>query len=151
VGQSVGKVSGLSTDLLRAGLEVIRLTVLGKRVSSASIPDRGLPMTLRPLTILLPTVLLSGCGTFADAFCGPLNDQVYYRGVTVDLKVIQNGGESTFMALDLPFSALADTALVPYQAYLHLTGQLPVRLKPDPNANEGIAATGSTAQPSEVK
>jgi uncharacterized protein YceK len=63
--------------------------------------------------------LLSGCGTFADALAGPVDDHFYYRGVRLDVAVIMEG--LPLMALDIPFSALADTLAVPSIAYHHWT------------------------------
>ncbi len=73
--------------------------------------------TLLILVISLP--LLSGCGTFADAMAGPADDHFYYRGVRMDVAGIKNG--LPIMALDMPFSACADTLLVPSIAIRQLT------------------------------
>jgi uncharacterized protein YceK len=64
---------------------------------------------------------LSGCGTFSDAMCGPVNDHLFYRGVRMDVAAVKEGGPMTLMAADIPFSAVADTLLVPYLAYQELT------------------------------
>lgn len=82
-------------------------------------------MTRRALTILLATVLMSGCGTFADIMSGPTDGQVYYRGVSRDLEGITGTGLiglPPLLVLDLPFSAVADTMLLPFQAYFQMTG-----------------------------
>src|SRR4051794_32271085 len=73
--------------------------------------------------MLFTTLFGGGCGTLADMLAGPINDQVYYRGVTTDLEVIKEGGLLPLLVLDLPFSALADTVLLPFQAYWQKTGQ----------------------------
>lgn len=65
--------------------------------------------TLLILTIFCP--LFSGCGTFADAVAGPVDDHLYYRGVRMDVAGIKNG--LPIMALDVPLSACADTCLAP--------------------------------------
>jgi uncharacterized protein YceK len=79
-------------------------------------------MTRRALTtLLLTTFLMSGCGTFADIMAGPANGQVYYRGVSMDMDGIKEGGAMTLLVFDLPFSAVADTVLVPVHAYYQLT------------------------------
>ncbi len=61
-----------------------------------------------------------GCGTFADAMSGPLDDHLYYRGVRMDIRCIQDHEDATraLMAIDIPVSAVVDTLLVPYIAYL---------------------------------
>jgi uncharacterized protein YceK len=64
---------------------------------------------------------LSSCGTFSDGFCGPVDDHIFYRGVRLDCEAITEGGPMVLMAADIPFSALADTILVPYLACEQLT------------------------------
>jgi uncharacterized protein YceK len=59
---------------------------------------------------------LTGCGTFSDAMCGPIDNHVYYRGVRLDIEVVKEGGPMALMAADIPFSAVADTLLIPYYA-----------------------------------
>ncbi len=61
-------------------------------------------------------VFLSGCGTFSDAMCGPIDDHVFYRGVRLDFQAAKEGGSKTLMLADIPFSAVADTILIPYYA-----------------------------------
>jgi hypothetical protein len=53
--------------------------------------------------------------------CGPVNDHVFYRGVRLDVAAVREGGSMALMAADIPFSAVADTQLVPYLAYHELT------------------------------
>jgi uncharacterized protein YceK len=67
------------------------------------------------------SLTLSGCGTFSDAMCGPINDHVYYRGVRLDVQAAREGGSNVLMAADIPLSAIVDTLLVPYLAYHELT------------------------------
>jgi hypothetical protein len=31
---------------------------------------------------------LTGCGTFSDAMCGPIDNHVYYRGVRLDIQAV---------------------------------------------------------------
>jgi hypothetical protein len=50
---------------------------------------------------------------------GPIDDHLYYRGVRMDIAGIRSG--VPIMALDLPFSACADTLLVPSIAYEQMT------------------------------
>jgi uncharacterized protein YceK len=68
------------------------------------------------VTLSICSVLASGCGTFSDAMCGPINDNVFYRGVRFDVLCIKEG--LVLMAADIPFSMVADTVLLPYMAYL---------------------------------
>lgn len=59
-----------------------------------------------------------GCGTFADALCGPGGGGPYYRGVRMDVEAIRQGHPlAPLLAADVPLSAAADTALVPYIAH----------------------------------
>jgi uncharacterized protein YceK len=58
---------------------------------------------------------LTGCGTFGDAICGPISDQVYYRGVSMDLAATFEG--MPWVAADIPLSFVADTVLLPSQSY----------------------------------
>ncbi len=79
---------------------------------------------MRTLPVILAFFILSlsGCGTFSDAMCGPVGDnQVFYRGVRLDVEGVKEGGPMVLMAADIPFSAVADTLLVPYLAYHELT------------------------------
>jgi uncharacterized protein YceK len=78
------------------------------------------------LAIGLP--LLSGCGTFADAMAGPADDHLYYRGVRLDLAAAKEG--AAIMALDLPFSACADTILAPSIAFRQMTDPRGTKFKP---------------------
>jgi uncharacterized protein YceK len=65
--------------------------------------------------IAVCSLSLSGCGTFSDAICGPLNDQVYYRGVSEDISGAAAG--YLFYAADITLSFVADTVLLPSEAY----------------------------------
>lgn len=83
--------------------------------------------------VAICSLSLSGCGTFSDAICGPITavyevdpagvkvakvkDHIFYRGVRLDVQAVKEGGPMTLMAADIPFSAVADTLLVPYLAY----------------------------------
>lgn len=48
--------------------------------------------------------------------CGPIDDHVFYRGVRLDFQAAKEGGSKTLMVADIPFSAVADTVLIPYYA-----------------------------------
>jgi uncharacterized protein YceK len=78
---------------------------------------------MRSMLVILATcsLSLSGCGTFSDAMCGPIDDHVFYRGVRLDVEAVKEGGPMVLMAADIPFSAVADTLLVPYLVYHELT------------------------------
>ena len=67
------------------------------------------------------SISLSGCGNFSDAMCGPVTDDVFYRGVRFDVGAVKEGGRLTLLAADIPFSAVADTILLPVLAYGELT------------------------------
>jgi uncharacterized protein YceK len=71
------------------------------------------------LLLAIGSPLFSGCGTFADAMAGPVDDHLYYRGVRMDVAGIKKG--LPIMALDLPFSACADTLLAPSIAFHQMT------------------------------
>jgi uncharacterized protein YceK len=78
----------------------------------------------RFVTLLVSAAVfsLNGCGTFSDAMCGPCGpgyDYAYYRGVRFDALAVKQGG--LVMAADMPFSAFADTVLVPFIACNELT------------------------------
>lgn len=62
---------------------------------------------------------LAGCGTFAAIMCGPTGDSPFYSGVRMDVRCIgeKEGWLPVLMALDIPFSAAADTLLLPYIVY----------------------------------
>jgi uncharacterized protein YceK len=64
-------------------------------------------------SLSLAIALLSGCGTLGDAFCGPVDGHVFYRGVRLDVAAAKQGWPHILMLADIPASAIADTALVP--------------------------------------
>jgi uncharacterized protein YceK len=70
--------------------------------------------------LTIGSLSLSGCGTFSDVMCGPIDDHIFYRGVRLDVEAVQEGGPKILMAADIPFSAAADTLLAPYLAYQEL-------------------------------
>jgi uncharacterized protein YceK len=88
-------------------------------------------------SLVVYAFLLSGCGTFADAMCGPVTDHVYYRGVRFDALAVSEGGPQVLMAADMPISAVADTLLVPYLAYHQMTD--PARARPALVADEKVS------------
>src|SRR5262249_58555266 len=101
------------------GLTVSLLTVFSGTVLSWRPPlARLIPVLVSPLLFLL-----TGCGTFSDAVCGPVGpgyDYAYYRGVRFDALAVKEGGPMVLMAADMPLSAIADTVLVPFIAYNQL-------------------------------
>jgi uncharacterized protein YceK len=92
---------------------------------------------------------LSGCGTFSDAMCGPINDHVFYRGVRLDVQAVKEGGPMVLMAADIPFSAVADTlcvpVLLPCLAYRDLTS--PLRKGQQPTNDEQAIGDKCQAEP----
>ena len=61
---------------------------------------------------------LGGCGSFVNLGAGPL----VYGGVRTDLACPQGSSCTPFpMALDIPFSAVLDTALLPVTVAFALT------------------------------
>jgi hypothetical protein len=70
--------------------------------------------------------------------CGPIDNHVFYRGVRLDAQAVKEGGPKVLMAADIPFSAVADTLLVPYFAYHELTD--PPRNSPQTLTQERIKA-----------
>jgi uncharacterized protein YceK len=73
------------------------------------------------LGLAIAAASLSGCGTFSDAMCGPINDHIFYRGVRFDMAMAKQGGGDTLMLADLPLSAVADTALLPFSTAIAIT------------------------------
>jgi uncharacterized protein YceK len=74
----------------------------------------------RTALVAIPAILAyvqCGCGTFSDTMCGPIDDHVFYRGVRLDIMAAQDGGWTTLMIADIPFSAVADTLLLPCSIY----------------------------------
>jgi uncharacterized protein YceK len=67
------------------------------------------------LLLAIGSPLVSGCGTLFDTVGGPDDDHLYYRGVRKDVAGVKNGMAT--MALDVPFSAVADTLMAPSIAY----------------------------------
>jgi uncharacterized protein YceK len=66
------------------------------------------------LMLIAAAVSLPGCGTLSDILAGPIDDHFFYRGVRFDLAVMKQDGLGPLDVVDLPFSAVADTALLPY-------------------------------------
>src|SRR5262245_56496126 len=58
--------------------------------------------------VVAQCLALSGCGTFSDIMCGPIDDHVYYRGVRLDVEAVKEGGPLAILAADIPLSAAAD-------------------------------------------
>jgi uncharacterized protein YceK len=98
----------------------------------------------QPMLIILAicTITLSGCGTFADMMCGPGDDKVFYRGVRMDVESAKEGGRLSVMVADIPFSAVADTLLIPFLAYAETTRPPldPRRISPIEQPSEGSIA-----------
>src|SRR5262249_48166376 len=103
----------------------------------------GMRTTLMILAVC--SLLLSGCGTFTNLIAGPIDISSidghptprygFFGGVQTDIAAIQQGGPIILLAADIPFSAFADTILVPCLAigqfvFEWSTGSLPVREGP---------------------
>lgn len=88
--------------------------------------------------LALYSVSFSGCGTFSDALCGPIDKHIYYRGVRLDAQAIKEGGTKVLLAADIPFSAVADTLLVPFLAYQEWTA--PQRINPPTLTQDRVKA-----------
>ena len=83
-------------------------------------------MLRSPLIILaICSLSLSGCGTFSDMMCGPINDHRFYRGVRLDIEAVKEGGPMVVMAADIPLSAVADTLLAPGIIYQQMMDRKP--------------------------
>ena len=81
------------------------------------------------LVIASLAVCLGGCGTFADMMCGPVcvdkkEMNFFYRGVRLDLEAAKENDLRALAIADMPFSAVADTALLPYMAFLTICARL---------------------------
>src|SRR5262249_46854891 len=72
---------------------------------------------MRAALIALATMSLfmAGCGTCSDMMGGCIDDRVFYRGVHEDIEHIKQSDPALALVstVDLPFSAVADTILVP--------------------------------------
>jgi len=63
---------------------------------------------------LLTAVLLTGCGTICNQI-SPMNSGRRYGGVSQDIETARAGGGAAYMfLLDVPFSAVTDTLLLPF-------------------------------------
>ncbi len=72
------------------------------------------------LVVALVCLCLSGCGTFANLAAGP----AIYGGVRRDLNVHRDMMSVSFAMLDVPFSLIFDTALLPATVILSLVREL---------------------------
>jgi uncharacterized protein YceK len=98
---------------------------------------------------------LTGCGTFSDAMCGPIDNHVFYRGVRLDIEAIKEGGKMTLLAADIPFSAMADTLLIPYYTCGHFILEANLRSRsetaPSTSSNTDDQDTSHPASRQELK
>jgi uncharacterized protein YceK len=103
-------------------------------------PESGMARRAAAVILAMAGVSLGGCGTFADMMCGPISTDKgppLYGGVQMDLALFKQSGDELvsqgpgkedqptsvakavlagYMLLavaDLPFSAIADTVLLP--------------------------------------
>lgn len=91
----------------------------------------------RSIFALIGAVCLcnTGCGTFSDAMCGPIDNNIYYRGVRLDIAAVKEGGPKTLLAADIPLSAVADTLLIPYYARVHREREANLRIRSETAPN----------------
>lgn len=98
---------------------------------------------------------LTGCGTFSDAICGPIDSHVFYRGVRLDIEAVKEGGKMTLMAADIPFSAVVDTLLIPYYTCSHFIIEANLRSRsetaPSTSSNIDDQDTSRAASHQELK
>jgi uncharacterized protein YceK len=103
------------------------LTHLAKLLYSARARIVWRNPALRSTLVILAIcgVSLSGCGTAVGALLDP-DGQHFYNGVRTDAAVAVSGDPIGLAAVaDLPFSAVADTLLVPSVAVNKLTAPRP--------------------------
>src|SRR5438067_654123 len=79
---------------------------------------------------------LSGCGTLSDAFCGPIDNHLYYRGLRFDVRCACEG--KVVMLLDAPVSAVVDTACVPLVFYYDRAGRAERAKQAPPHEPQGV-------------
>jgi uncharacterized protein YceK len=99
------------------------------------------------VSLALMAVTLSGCGTFSDALCGPIDPNPFYRGVRFDIGAAKGGGGNVFLLADLPFSAVADTVLLPYATFAFVVQRVLDVDIPD-SAEDGKPSKAPTTAPS---
>jgi uncharacterized protein YceK len=86
-------------------------------------------MKLKNLTILFLFVFLSGCGTYKVIEKPPQEFELFpfYQGVQYDeIRIfsgtVENWPAIPFWIIDLPFSIVADTLMIPYYTYEFVKG-----------------------------
>jgi uncharacterized protein YceK len=72
---------------------------------------------LTSIILMLSCLSMCGCGTLGDAIAGPVDDRVFFRGVRLDICAIKEDPSLFYLAVDIPFSAVADTLLIPRNYY----------------------------------
>jgi uncharacterized protein YceK len=79
---------------------------------------------LASIILILCCLSMSGCGTLGDAIAGPVDDRVFFRGVRLGISAIKEDPSLFYLAVDIPFSAVADTLLIPRNYYLKRVGEV---------------------------
>jgi uncharacterized protein YceK len=85
-------------------------------------------MKLKTLTILFLFVFLSGCGTYKVITNPPQEYEFFplYKGFQYDEirffnGTVENWQAIPFWIIDMPFSIVADTVMIPYYSYEFIT------------------------------
>jgi len=69
--------------------------------------------TIKNITFAVILMSLSGCGRMLS-YSHPFYTSGMYRGTRTDANLVGMGGEGLFFVIDLPFSAVVDTVMLPY-------------------------------------
>jgi uncharacterized protein YceK len=73
------------------------------------------------LSTIIVVMMVSGCATSVGRAFTPPGNETFYTGTEEGYKAMTKGdaelGERIFYRIDLPFSFIADTVLVPFDTY----------------------------------
>ena len=90
-------------------------------------------MRLLPVFALCLLVFCSGCGTTVSLVF-PIDNAPVYKGVVFDAKTVKEG--DVWFVLDMPFSLVGDTIVVPIELYEAIPPPNPVKGWASDNANQ---------------